>query len=195
MTESDGLMSLIADAKAGDKLALDALLGKVRRRMKEFLLPRAGQTESSDVAQDGSIVLAASLSQFRGSSPAEFWSWVIAVARSTLTDEIRYRNRKKRNGQEIPLPEGSGGSVRLKSSDETPSEIAQKREQAEAARSALETLSSDERSVIQLRHFEGKAWREVAAAIKSTEAAVKKRFQRAMKRWSERMQFKDNDHG
>jgi RNA polymerase sigma-70 factor (ECF subfamily) len=183
MDPSPDLLTLIRQAQAHDKAALAQLLLLVRNRMKGFFHGRAGPIDSSDLAQDILVKVAQHLPNFEGEAEEQFWAWVTRLARNRWVDEGRRKKRAKRDAIEEPLPQGSSGGVRLPAPGDAPSKIIQRREQEERTRTVLASLSSAEQAVIQMRYFEEKPWPDVALALAKTEAAARKFYQRAIKKW------------
>ena len=177
------LMDEVGRAQAGDREALDRLLNVVRETMKGYFARRTKLDESSDLAQEMIIRCADNLSDFHGSDENQFWAWANRMGRNLWTDKLRHDHRDKRipTAALVPLDQAQERAA----CDETPSSIAQKRESEASVLAALKTLDAPEQALIHMRYFEDRPWGEIATELNKTEAAVKKSYQRAIKKWQQ----------
>ena len=83
--------------------------------------------------------------------------WIMNQARSRAIDRLRFESRKKRNqgGDEEPAAEAAAD----------PRDVLELREQGEALRAALATLTPDERQAIEATFFAGLTHAEAAARL------------------------------
>jgi RNA polymerase sigma factor (sigma-70 family) len=185
MIQGDALIDLIHRARNDDDRAVEHLLKLVRDRMKGFYRERAGSNEMSDFAQEIISKVWQALPSFCGDTEAQFWAWVTELARNRWVDELRRLNRAKRAHVEEPLQQGSGSGLPLAARDERPSQVAVRRERDEHTRAAFDRLTEREQEVIRRRYDEDQSWPEIAKALEKTEAAAKKFYQRAIKKWAQ----------
>src|SRR5215468_10934474 len=75
-------------------------------------------------------------------------AWIMNQARSRALDRLRFDSRKRRS-------QGDDGVEMPVSAEVDPHDVLELREQGEALRAALGTLTLDERRVIELTFFEG----------------------------------------
>src|SRR5262249_36636587 len=162
-----------------------------------YLLLLAGQRQPSDLHAKGGVsdlvqetFLAAmqGFPEFRGTTAGEFHAWLSRILASRASNFTRhYRSRAKRAshrersldhlGPHGPLHAGLCGN------DPTPSSLLQRREEAEVLLRALARLPEDQRRVVELHHRDGLPFQEIARRLGRSEAAVRKRWLRAIERW------------
>ncbi len=95
-TEADELDALAASAAAGDRAALDELLGRIEPRVMRIcarMLPC--RQDAEEACQDALLRVATKIDTFRGGSRFTTWLYTVAgnSARST------YRTLKRRSGE------------------------------------------------------------------------------------------------
>lgn len=181
---------LLDDARKGSPAALGDLFDAV----KSYLLlaanrdlPRSvrGKLGPSDIVQDALLAAHCGFESFQGGSPAEFFGWIRGILRHKLADNVRrYETTSARRvGRERSLSgidvvdEGHPGWRSA-----TPDSMAIRGEEAASLESALGLLPLDQRTVIWMRHWEGRSFAEIAAACDKSEAAVRKIWGRGFKR-------------
>ncbi len=175
------LMDEVGRAQAGDRAAMDGLLNVVRETMKGYFARRTGPDDSSDLAQEMIIRVSDNLDGFQGADEKQFWAWVHRMGRNLWNDKLRHEHRDKRipAAALVPLDQAPEQAA----AQETPSGLAQSRESQAALSAALKTLEPSEQTIIQRRYFEDRSWVEIATELNKTEAAIKKAYQRAIKKW------------
>jgi RNA polymerase sigma-70 factor (ECF subfamily) len=108
-------------------------------------------------------------------------AWLTTVARTRSIDRLRSRARASRM-------EGIDSLTELPSKGETPEHASWLGEQRTKVREALESLSAEQRQVIELAYFSGMSQSELAAAIQQPLGTVKTRIRLAMMKLRERLQ-------
>jgi RNA polymerase sigma-70 factor (ECF subfamily) len=168
---------LLAEARAGDRQALEALLERYQAQVYGFGVKMCGNPEDAkDVLQETLLTVARDIRNFRGGSSLS--TWLYTIARSAC---IKMRRRSKF------APE-QASSVEIGAATETES-------LADPARSADEVLAGKQveralgraigelepmyREVLMLRDVEGLTAPEVAEVLGLTIQAVKSRLHRA----------------
>jgi RNA polymerase sigma-70 factor (ECF subfamily) len=147
----------------------------------------AARVDPSDVVQDVLAEADRRLSAYLKDRPLPFYPWLRQFAADRLADLYRRHVRAARRsvGREEPggLPDNSVGALaeRLAGRDPGPSEAARRREQHDRVRTAIARLTPNEREVLVLRYLEELPASEVAAVLKVSEEAAKKRVLRALK--------------
>jgi RNA polymerase sigma-70 factor, ECF subfamily len=165
-------VALVRSIAAGDQLALHALYERAHRPVFTVIMRITANRETSeeltiDVFYD--VWRRAS-----GYDPANgtVLGWIMNQARSRAIDRLRFESRKKRrndgNGQ--PLPEEVAD----------PHDVLELREQAEALRTALATLTPDERRAIEITFFSGLTHIEAATHLNEPLGTIKTRIRSAL---------------
>jgi RNA polymerase sigma-70 factor (ECF subfamily) len=174
-TRSDD--ELLAAARRGDAVALDALLIRYQPKLYRFGLRMCGNVDDAgDVAQESLIAMARSLRDFRGDASVS--SWLYTIAR-------RFCMRKRRRSMFAPRLEESldapGNEVvqRLTDPSPDPERAAASREVETALAAAIGALDEGQREVLVLRDIEGLSAPEVAKVLGISVDAVKSRLHRA----------------
>ncbi len=185
---------LLPAFRAGDRTAGDALLRHYEPWLR--LLARVqvethfrAKFDPSDIVQQTMLEAVRSLSQFRGTTEAEFTAWLRQILAHALAHEIRrYRGTRKRDLEcEVPLDkELTNASQRLgdilPATGTSPSQVLVKHEQQVLLAQALERLPEDYREVIVLRNLEGLSHEEIAKRLGRNSGAVRMLWVRALAR-------------
>ena len=168
---------LLAAARRGDAMALEALLVRYQPHLYRFGLRMCGnEDDAGDVAQESLISMARSLRDFRGD--ASISSWLYTIARSFCI-------KKRRRGKFAPAREesldapGIDADQRLADPAPSPEQTATNRELQRALTRAIDRLEPAQREVLVLRDVEGLSAAEVAKVLRISVDAVKSRLHRA----------------
>ena len=189
---------LLRRAEGGDRAALDRLLARHRRRLRQMVALRmdrrlAARVDASDVVQEALTEASARLSEYLRVRPAPFYLWLRQLAFDRLIDLSRRhigaqrRSVRREAARRIPLPDESAVELadRLVASGTSPSVRMEKEELRSRVRAALDRLSESDREVLVLRHLEQLSTREVAVVLGLGEPAVRYRQRRALERLGE----------
>lgn len=127
--------------------------------------------EAEDAVQECFLRVVRARASYR--SEASFSVWLFTLLRNVCRNELRRRSR-------VPKKEESLFATPEAAAD--PSEAAELREEAAAARAAFEGLPAADREILTLRIHGGLAFSEIAAACGLSTEATKKRAYRALER-------------
>jgi len=185
---------LLQEARAGDAATLGRLLENYRRYLSLLARVQVGQrlqgkVDASDIVQETFLDAHRNFPRFRGTSEAQFVSWLRQILAAKLATMLRHylgtQGRDVRLEREIEnaLDRSSvmldRGLVAVQSS---PSHQAARREQAVILADALDQLPKDYREVLVLRHLEGLTFPEVAKRMERSLDSVDKLWLRALAR-------------
>jgi RNA polymerase sigma-70 factor (ECF subfamily) len=186
---------LLRRAADGDAYARGALLERHRPRLRRMVALRmdprlAARVDPSDVVQETLAKADQRLDAYLRERPLPFYPWLRQLAWDRLADEHRRHVRAARRsvtreqGRLPALPDRSALELagRLAAAAAGPSEAARREELRGRVRAALRALPERDREVLVLRHLEQLTAREVAAVLGLTEAGVKSRALRALRR-------------
>jgi RNA polymerase sigma-70 factor (ECF subfamily) len=160
--------ALVQAIAAGDQLALHALYERSHRIVFTLIMRITANRETAeeltvDVFHDV-------WRRAPGYDPANgtVLGWIMNQARSRAIDRLRYESRKKRSGgaDEQPLAEVAAD----------PRDVLELREQSRSLRTALATLTPDERQAIEATFFAGLTHAEAAARLKQPLGTIKTRI-------------------
>jgi RNA polymerase sigma-70 factor (ECF subfamily) len=198
-TAGDAVM-LLRLARDGDADALGQLLDGYRNYLAllaRLQLSRTlrSKTDPADIVQDTFLKAHRNCPAFRGEAEPEFTAWLRRILATTVANLVRhYRGTAQRDVRlerqmADELDESSRALDRgLVAPSSSPSDKAQKREQAVRLADALESLSPAYREVIILRHLEDLSFPEIARRLGRSLDSVKKLWVRGLARLRERME-------
>jgi RNA polymerase sigma-70 factor (ECF subfamily) len=95
-------------------------------------------------------------------------AWIMNQARSRAIDRLRYESRKKRSSDDDLEP--------VAEPTPNPHDVVDLRQHGEALRSALETLTPDEREAIETTFFAELTYAEAAARLNQPLGTIKTRI-------------------
>jgi RNA polymerase sigma-70 factor (ECF subfamily) len=177
--------ALVDRARAGDRQAIDELLGLYRNYLR--LLARIhidvnlqAKADPSDLVQETCMLAARDLPQFRGETEAEFVAWLrqiltnagAAMIRQFKGTKLRDLRRERQLDQHFDRSAIALGQM-IAAPSASPSRIASRRESAVILADALTRLPPEYREVLVLNHLEGVPLAEVAARMGRTPGAVR----------------------
>ena len=168
MTEEE----LILRSQAGDWNAFELLLERHRTALARtaYLVTRDREA-IQDIMQEALIQIWRDLRSYR--PYGSFRAWMLKI---TL-NKARKHYRKKRV-QTVPLED----ATEVRGNSEDPGEAAERGEQTQRLRQALDRLTSDHREVLILRYYNELTVPEIAKALGCREGTIKSRLSRAHSR-------------
>ena len=160
---------LVESIAAGDQLALHALYEKTHRIVFTLIVRITCNRETAeeltiDVFHD--VWRRAS-----GYDPADgtVLGWLMNQARCRAIDRVRFERRKKRSNSGVDNPLTTGA-------ENDPQQACHLAEQNRLLRKALETLTPEERQVIEIAFFSESTYQEVAVKLNQPLGTVKTRI-------------------
>ena len=203
---ADQTQTLIANARAGDESAVNALLERHReslRRLVRLRLDRrlAARIDASDVVQDVLLEASGRLAEYLRDPAMPFHLWLRSMARDRIIDmHRRHRAAEKRSVEkEQPLHAAFGDKSSLelagalKDPELTPAAATLRKELEGQFLAALDELGEDDRDILLMRHFEGLGNGEAAEALGLSPAAAGMRHLRALRRLRSILEGEETD--
>ena len=177
---------LIALALGGDSAARQQLLMRHQKRLQRMVGLRmdrrlAARVDASDVVQEALAEAAGKLSDYLRRRPLPFYPWLRQLAWEKLIDLHRHHVR---TAMEL--------AARLATSPASPSRQMVQKEIQQRVRATLKLLSAGDRAVLELRHLEQLSVAETAAVLAVSQAAVKTRHVRALRRLRELLALEED---
>lgn len=178
--------SLCDAARAGDSDALGTLCERLRgflsesarRQMQRRLQPKIG---ASDVVQQSLIQACRQFEQFRGSSEAEFRSWVRRILQNHTIDAARRFNETfMRDARREVSLDPAADAEDLAAPTKTASSLVRRKESDEALVDAISRLPDRRRRVVELRHRDGLSYADIASRLGINEPAARQIWSRAI---------------
>lgn len=181
---------LIRAAQAGERSAFDALVRRYDRSVLRLALHMLGnEQDAQDVHQEAFIKAYRHLSNFR--FECSFYTWLYRIVTNLCLDQLR--RRKSRREDPGTVLDSSGEEMDLMASvqDERASanparELARKTMNA-AIQSALDELTPRERTVFELKHYQGLKLRTIGEMLSTTEETAKNTLFRATRKLRARL--------
>ncbi len=169
MNETD--RGIVEAIQSGDTEAFAQLYGNYFRRIYNFAVRRLGDpAEAEDVTQEVFTAVFSCLDRYEGKS--ELLVWIYGIARNILNNRLRRRGGIRIVSLEEIPPESSPVDL-------GPGPAAEARETLGRVQEAIEQLPGDQRRILELRHAERLAIRQIAAVMERSEDAVKSSLYRA----------------
>jgi len=180
---------LIADAVAGDRVALEKLLllhhgrllagvcGRIPRRLRQTMTPE-------DLCQETYVIAVAEIGSFRGKARRVFFHWLRSIVANQLTDAIRSGQAAKRTaGQSGGSAHASWATVLefVQVNGPDPGQSTASREARAAVQEALNGLKQDYGQALTLRYMDGLSVGETARRMRRSGHAVKMICHRALR--------------
>jgi RNA polymerase sigma-70 factor, ECF subfamily len=187
---------LLQQAALGDGQILGTLLARHQNRLRRMVALRLdrrlqGRIDPSDVIQEAYLEASARLAEYLRNPSMPFFLWLRYLTGQKLVTLHRHHlGVQMRNaGQQVALyqgslPEASSAALaaQLLGHETRPSEAAIRAEMKIRVHEALDSMSPLDREVLALRHFEQLRRAEIAQVLGVSEAAVGKRYIRALER-------------
>lgn len=165
---------LIKKAKEGNNKAFERLIKNYDRRILDMLLNiLKNEADAADAYQNTFIKVFKNLHSFKGNS--SFYTWIYRIALNTAY--TTYKKRQKVEGVFI-----SDFNEDLIGDESATDDVFGNVDRREVVRKEIETLSIQQRSVVYMKSYEGKKFREIAEILSLNEGTVKKYFHRAVQK-------------
>ena len=186
---------LVQQAGAGDGSAMRTLFDRHRNRLERMLDVRMdprvrGRIDPSDVIQETLLAASKRMQKYASHLPVAFYPWLRSIAfEKLLREHERHLHAAKRSVSREQLPRFSISdqsamqlAERFTSRGCSPSSAAIQQELRTRVREALEQLPETDRELLLLRYLEQSPSHEIAAILRTSEAAVNMRHMRAIER-------------
>ena len=182
--------TLLEKAKAGDEAALSRAFEKHQRRLAVLvhfkLSPRAREfSDLEDVVQETYLRAFRDIDRFTYQSAGSFIRWLSSIADHVIVDRVRYQNRERRAGEEVPFRSPSNPAGPEPADTCTPSRLFAQQEAVERLLGRLSALPDDYRQAIVMAKIEGLSTAEMAERLGKSREAVALLVYRAVKRFRE----------
>jgi RNA polymerase sigma-70 factor (ECF subfamily) len=145
-----------------------------RRRMTYDMNSRV---DPEDIVQATMLRASSAFESFEGTTPQQFFQWLMTIHRNTLTEELSWQHAAKRDpSKEQTLQSSETAAVLywLEPTDgqPTPSVRMMKDEEALRVAEAMRQLNPDQSNAVRLRHLEGWSIDQIAEHLGKTPQAV-----------------------
>ena len=179
-------LALLARAQAGDRPAFAVLVERHHVVLASLVRQRGGpRAPVEDIVQETFAKALANLGGFRGR--ASFLTWTATIALNLATDWARKEKRRARlvpragvEGDEVP-------SVRAGTAEDA----AERREETDRARAALDALPESLRLAVTLRVVEDLSYEEVALRLAAPVPRVRTWVSRGLDRLRRKLEVRN----
>lgn len=176
MTEADRTKDAAVDQelierwRTGDERAATSIVERHASALARFALSLGVRDELDEIVQDTFVRAFAALDSFRADSSLR--TWLFTIERRLVLDRRRAARRQPELVEVMPEDAATGFHA-------LDGMVASETE--ERVRSALNTLSPMQRDVFTLRVQEGRAYKEIAEILGTTEGAARVHYHNALR--------------
>lgn len=177
---------LITRSLDGDATAFEILLHRYGTRLLLFLRRNGGRALGPDSDEEDllQIVIQRSwqlLPDFQDRGPGSFYAWVLALARSTISDRLKYLDAKGR-GKVCHIESSVLAKRTPIDSQTTATHLLIRSEEVTRLHSAINSLPPDERQVIESHLLNGLTLQQIATATGMSKTSTWNRLQSGLVR-------------
>ena len=186
---------LLSRIGKGDRAAFGPLVRRYERELYGYLRRYLGDDDlADDVFQTTFLAVFRKIKQYEPGRPAR--PWLYAIATNQAIDALRKKNRRADRRADLLTAPDDDGEPRplfelIPSADIAPPEHADRAEQRELVRAAVDRLPDLLREVILLAYFQGMKYRDIAEVLEIPLGTVKSRLHAALvkltEEWEEMM--------
>ena len=176
---------LIRAAQKGDRPAFDSLVRRYDRSVLRLALHMLGnEQDAQDVHQEAFIKAYRHLSNFR--FECSFYTWLYRIVTNLCLDQLR--RRKSRREDPSTVVDSSGEEMDLMANltdgraSANPARELERKTMGEAIKEALDQLTPRERTVFELKHYQGLKLRTIGEMLSTTEETAKNTLFRATRK-------------
>ena len=176
---------LIREAQRGDRGSFDALVRRYDQSVLRLALHMLGnEQDAQDVHQEAFIKAYRHLNNFR--FECSFYTWLYRIVTNLCLDQLR--RRKSRREDPATVVDSSGDEMDLMANvtDDramaNPGRELDRKVMGERIAAALEKLTPRERTVFELKHYQGLKLRTIGEMLSTTEETAKNTLFRATRK-------------
>jgi len=181
---------LIRAAQKGDRSSFDSLVRRYDRSVLRLALHMLGnEQDAQDVHQEAFIKAYRHLSNFR--FECSFYTWLYRIVTNLCLDQLR--RRKSRREDPSTVLDNAGEEMDLMANltdgraSANPARELERMTMHQAIQEALEQLTPRERTVFELKHYQGLKLRTIGEMLSTTEETAKNTLFRATRKLRARL--------
>ena len=178
-------MELIREAQAGSRAAFDALVRQYEQQVLRLALHLTGsEHDAEDIYQEAFLKAYRYLGNFR--FECSVYTWIYRIVTNLCLDQMR-RRKTRREDRSVVL-DHSGDEIDLMASISdnrsfsNPAKELDRKVLGERIQGALGKLTPRERTVFELKHYQGLRLRTIGEMLNTTEETAKNTLFRATKK-------------
>jgi len=176
---------LIREAQAGSRAAFDALVRQYEQQVLRLALHLTGsEQDAEDIYQEAFLKAYRYIGNFR--FECSFYTWIYRIVTNLCLDQLR-RRKTRREDQAVILDHSGDeidvlGSVSDERAFSNPARELDRKVLGSRIQEALSKLTPRERTVFELKHYQGLRLRTIGEMLNTTEETAKNTLFRATKK-------------
>lgn len=176
---------LIREAQKGSRAAFDVLVRQYDQAVLRLALHLTGsEQDAQDIHQEAFLKAYRHIGSFR--FECSFYTWIYRIVTNLCLDLLRRRKTRREDPSVIVDATGEEHDTMINVSDDramaNPARELDRKILAEKIQSALATLTPRERTVFELKHYQGLRLRTIGEILNTTEETAKNTLFRATRK-------------
>ena len=176
---------LIREAQRGDRTAFDALVRRYDQSVLRLALHMLGnEQDAQDVHQEAFLKAYRHLGNFR--FECSFYTWLYRIVTNLCLDHLRRRKSRREDAATVVDVHGDEMDLLQNVSDTramaNPARELDRKRMGERINDALSKLTPRERTVFELKHYQGLKLRTIGEMLSTTEETAKNTLFRATRK-------------
>jgi RNA polymerase sigma-70 factor (ECF subfamily) len=176
---------LIREAQKGDRTAFDALVRRYDQSVLRLALHMlANEQDAQDVHQEAFIKAYRHLGNFR--FECSFYTWLYRIVTNLCLDQLRRRKSRREDPATVLDAGGDELDLMANITDDramaNPGRELDRKVMGERIAAALDKLTPRERTVFELKHYQGLKLRTIGEMLSTTEETAKNTLFRATRK-------------
>jgi RNA polymerase sigma-70 factor (ECF subfamily) len=178
-------MELIRAAQAGSRAAFDALVRQYEHQVLRLALHLTGsEHEAEDIYQEAFLKAFRYIGNFR--FECSFYTWIYRIVTNLCLDQLRRKKTRREDAAVVLDHSGDEIDILASVSDNrsfsNPARELERKMMGEKIQAALGKLTPRERTVFELKHYQGLRLRTIGEMLNTTEETAKNTLFRATKK-------------
>jgi len=178
-------MELIRAAQAGSRAAFDALVRQYEHQVLRLALHLTGsEHEAEDIYQEAFLKAFRYIGNFR--FECSFYTWIYRIVTNLCLDQLRRKKTRREDAAVVLDHSGDEIDILASVSDtrsfSNPARELERKALGEKIQEALGKLTPRERTVFELKHYQGLRLRTIGEMLNTTEETAKNTLFRATKK-------------
>jgi RNA polymerase sigma-70 factor (ECF subfamily) len=176
---------LIREAQKGSRAAFDVLVRQYDQAVLRLALHLTGsEQDAQDIHQEAFLKAYRHIGSFR--FECSFYTWIYRIVTNLCLDLLRRRKTRREDPSVIVDATGEEHDTMINVSDDramaNPARELDRKILAEKIQTALATLTPRERTVFELKHYQGLRLRTIGEILNTTEETAKNTLFRATRK-------------
>jgi RNA polymerase sigma-70 factor (ECF subfamily) len=176
---------LIREAQRGDRSAFDSLVRRYDQSVLRLALHMLGnEQDAQDIHQEAFLKAYRHLGNFR--FECSFYTWLYRIVTNLCLDQLRRRKSRREDPATVVDASGDEMDMLANISDtramSNPARELDRKRMGESINDALEKLTPRERTVFELKHYQGLKLRTIGEMLSTTEETAKNTLFRATRK-------------